>query len=123
MRTRGEVIPELLVVLIDVLHHAVRPGFDVSRVLNMIDLSLLSTGTAEPSAEEGDEREEEPKVAKKSQKKLSGIQSVVVDDGHDEERSEDGELPHSRPEMNLSKAELLSQTESSQGDPRHKAVS
>ena len=102
---------------------------NIGRVLNIIVLRLLSTVTDdEPSAQEDEESEKEPNVAHNSQKELRDVQArsivvFIVDKGHDEERGENWEHPDSGPEMNISKAELLSQTESSQGDPRHKAVS
>ena len=96
----------------------------------MIDLSLFSTGTAQPFAQEDEESLEEPNVAQHRQEKLSGRQTrsfivavhEVVDEGHDEERGEDWQHPNSGPEMNLSKAELLSQTETKQGDESDNTV-
>ena len=98
---------------------------DIGGVLN---LSLLSTGTAQPSAQEDEESQEEPNVAQHWQEKLSGRQNwsmvgKVVDKGHDEERGEDRQHPNSGPELNLSKAKLLSQTETKHGDGSDNAVS
>ena len=86
----------------------------MSGVLNIVHPSLLPTVTAEePSAEEDRESQEEPDVAHDSQEKLCGrharsVAGRVVFHGHDEESGDDREHPNSGPEMNLSKAELLS---------------
>ena len=110
---------------VDILN---RPGLNIGRVLNIIALRLVSTVTGdELSAEEDEETQKVPNVAHKRQEELRSVQTgsevvVIVDKGHDEERSENWEHPHSGPEMNHSKAKLLSQTEPNQGDHSHKAV-
>ena len=86
-RGQGEVI------LVDVLNHhtTVRPGLNISGVLNIVHPSLLPTVTAEePSAQEDRESQEEPDVAHDSQEKLCGrharsVAGRVVFHGHDEE--------------------------------------
>ena len=61
-----------MVILVDVLHlNQVRRGlidFNITQAP-----TLHSTEAFEPSAEEGDESDEEPTVAEESQRKLSGI--------------------------------------------------
>ena len=71
----------------------------------MIDLSLLSTGTAQPSTQEDEESEEEPNVAQDRQEKLSSRQTqsvdvivlVVIEKDHDEERGVDRKHPNIDP--------------------------
>ena len=119
-----EVILDVLVILIDVLH-TVWPALNVG--------ILLLTVTAELPAEEEEQGGEEPGVAQESHSELDEKANQLIatmpsaaveaeDDGHDEERSEDGEHPNSGPELSLFSSKLLSQTETNQGDQSDSAV-
>ena len=114
-----EVIPDVLVILIDVLH-TVGPALDVD--------ALLLTVAAELPAEEDDEGGEEPDVPKESHTKLDRKGNIAVSvqaevRGHDEERGDDWEHPNSGPELSLFSSEPLAQAEPNQGDHSHSAVS
>ena len=120
-----KVVWDVLVILIDVLH-TVRPALNVG--------ILLLTVTAELPAEEEEQGGEEPGVAQESRGELDGEGNQLIaatmpsfaveaeDDGHDEERSEDGEHPNSGPELSLFSSKLLSQTETNQGDQSDSAI-
>ena len=121
---RDEVILKLQIILVDVLHlkATVTLGLIVLNIAGALGLQFA--GTAEPSAQEGDESDQEPDVAKESQRKLSGVQdyvAVAVDD-HDEERGEEREHPNSGPEMKLFSSEPLANAETNQRDQSDSAV-
>ena len=108
----------MLVILIDVLH-TVGPHLNVS--------ALLLTVTAVLPAEEDGQGGEEPDVTQESHGELDRVDNITQyvdagDHGHDEERGEDREHPHSGPELSFFSPKLLPQTETNQGDQGDGAV-
>ena len=117
-RILNEVIPDVLVILIDVLH-------TVGSALNVEALLLAVTDVL--PAEEDDQGGQEPDVTQESHGELDNIDNRTIsvdaeDDGHDEERCEDWQHPHSEPELSFFSSKLLPQKEPNQGDHSHSAV-
>ena len=97
-----------MVILINVLN-TVGSALDVGAL-------LLFTVTAVLPAEEDDEGDEEPEVTQESHGKLDRIDNRAVsveteDHGHDEERGQEREHPHSGPELSFVFSKLPSQAE------------